>query len=260
MKGLRGAIALVTGAATGIGEATVRRLRAEQAQVVAAGLQPELLAALSADTGCVGMTCDVTSESAVAGVVADTLERFGRLEILVNAAGIVHADDLGTIDDGHWQQTLEVNLTGAMRMCRAALPALTACGRGAIVNVASVAAFNASPGMASYSASKAGLVALTRSIANQYGAEGLRANCVCPGWVRTPMSESEMALVAAQRGIAIEAAFAQLGDRIALRRVALPAEIASTICFLASAEASFVTGAALVVDGGARIPATARGV
>ena len=129
---------------------------------------------------------------------------------------------------------------------------------GAIVNIASVAAFNASVGMASYSARKAGLIALTRAIANRYGEDGIRANCVCPGWVRTPMSEMEMAEVAAKRGVSVEDAFASLNQRIALGRIGSPDELASCVTFLASPESSFVTGAVLVADGGAKVPATAR--
>jgi NAD(P)-dependent dehydrogenase (short-subunit alcohol dehydrogenase family) len=196
----------------------------------------------------------------VAALLATVLTRHGRLDVVVNAAGIVVADDVATIDDAVWARTLDVNLTGTMRVCRAALPALRAAGGGAIVNVASVAAFNGSAGMASYAASKAGVVALTRALANQYGAERIRANCLCPGWVRTPMSEAEMRAAGAARGLDVEAAFAELHPRIALRRIAAPEELAACALFLASDDASFVTGAVLVADGGARTPATARGI
>jgi NAD(P)-dependent dehydrogenase (short-subunit alcohol dehydrogenase family) len=118
--------------------------------------------------------------------------------------------------------------------------------------------FNASPGMASYAASKAGLVALTRSIANRYGAQRIRANCLCPGWTRTPMSDAEMELLARQNGTSLELEFEAAASRIALRRIASPAEIAACALFLASDDSSFVTGAVLVADGGARAPATAR--
>jgi NAD(P)-dependent dehydrogenase (short-subunit alcohol dehydrogenase family) len=151
-----------------------------------------------------------------------------------------------------------VNLTGAMRMCRAALPVMQRQHAGAVVNVASVAAFNAPAGMASYSASKAALVALTRSLASRYGEEGIRANCLCPGWVRTPMSEFEMQAAARARGTNVETEFSQLANRIALRRVARPEEIATCAAFLASDEASFVTGAVLIADGGARVVAASR--
>lgn len=254
---LAGKIALVTGAATGIGEAVVRRFREEGAEVVAAGLQPELLAELARQTGARAADCDVTEEPDVRRAVGQA-HALGRLDIVVNAAGIIQTDDVAEIDDRVWERMLAVNLTGAMRVCRAAIPHMQRQGGGAIVNIASVAAFNASIGMGSYAPSKAGLVALTRSIANRYGADAIRANCLCPGWVRTPMSEMEMREIGAANGISMEQAFDELKPRIALQRIALPAEMAACVLFLASDDASFVTGAVLVADGGAKIAATAR--
>jgi len=143
-------------------------------------------------------------------------------------------------------------------VCRAVLPHMRQSGRGSIVNVSSVAAFNASAGMASYAASKSGLVALTRALANRYGTDGIRANCVCPGWVRTRMSEAEMAEFAETNGTTVEQEFQRVAQRIALGRVAAPSEIATCVAFLASDDASFVTGAVLVADGGARTAATSR--
>lgn len=251
-------VALVMGAASGIGAAVVRRFAAEGARVHAAGLQPQLLAALARDTGAGATSCDVRDDAAVRAVVDAMLREHGRIDILVNAAGIVHADDGADIDDAVWQRTLDVNLGGAMRSCRAVLPAMRRQRSGAIVNLASVAAFNASAGMASYAASKAGVVAFTRALANRYGAEGIRANCLAPGWVRTPMSEQEMRDAGAASAADVERSFAQLAERIALRRVGTVEEMAACALFLASDEAAFVTGAVLVADGGARVPASAR--
>ena len=254
---LAGKTALVTGAASGIGAAIVRRFREEGAEVVAVGLQPGLLAELARQTGARAADCDVTEEADVRRAV-DEARASGRLDIVVNAAGIIQTDDVAEIDDRVWERMLAVNLTGAMRVCRAAIPQMQRQGGGAIVNIASVAAFNASIGMGSYAPSKAGLVALTRSIANRYGADAIRANCLCPGWVRTPMSELEMRETGAARGIGMEAAFDELKTRIALQRIALPAEMAACVLFLASEDASFVTGAVLVADGGAKTAAAAR--
>ena len=131
---------------------------------------------------------------------------------------------------------------------------------GAIVNIASVAAFNASPDSASYAASKAAVVAYTRSLAYAHGADGIRANAVAPGWVRTPMSAYEMQLLADQNGTTAETEFRSVERRIALGRMAEPAEIAACCLFLASDEASFVTGAVLVADGGGRSPTQNRAV
>jgi NAD(P)-dependent dehydrogenase (short-subunit alcohol dehydrogenase family) len=164
-----------------------------------------------------------------------------------------------TVSDEVWAKTLDVNLTGTMRVCRASLPLLMQ-GGGAIVNIASVAAFNASPDGASYAASKAAVVAYTRSLAYAHGADGIRANAVAPGWVRTPMSTYEMRLLAEQNGTTPDAEFQAVGRRIALGRMAEPAEIAACCLFLVSDEASFVTGAVLVADGGGRSPTQNRAV
>ncbi len=255
---LDGQVALVTGAASGMGAAIVRRFCAEGARVHAAGLQPALLRALAQDTGASAWPCDIADDRAVRALLEAVVGAHGRVDILVNAAGIIHEDDGATIDDAVWQKTLDVNLGGAMRVCRAALPVMQRQRAGVILNIASVAAFNASAGMASYAASKAGLIAFTRTLANRYGAEGIRANCLAPGWVRTPMSEMEMRAAGAVRGIGVEEAFAALTDRIALRRVGTAEEMAACAVFLVSDEASFVTGAVLVADGGARVPASAR--
>jgi NAD(P)-dependent dehydrogenase (short-subunit alcohol dehydrogenase family) len=255
---LRGQVAIVTGAASGIGEAIVRRFQAEGGRVVAIGLQPERLAALAQDTGCTWRECDVAQSDSVEKAVQQAVESQGRIDIVVNAAGIMQVDDVANIEDAVWARMFDVNLTGAMRVCRAALPAMVERGSGSVVNVASVAAFNASAGMASYAASKAGLVALTRAMANRYGADGIRANTICPGWVRTPMSEAEMQDTARARGTIAETEFAELTSRIALRRIGDPEEIAACALFLASREASFVTGAVLVADGGARSATAAR--
>lgn len=255
---LAGRVALITGAASGIGAATAQRFAREGARVVATDVVADGLATLAAASSCAVESCDVRDDAAVRGVVRRVLAAHGRIDILVHAAGVIAADDVADIADADWSRMLDVNLSGAMRACRAVLPSMRAQRAGAIVNVASVAAFNASPGMASYAAAKAGLIALTRALANRYGEDGIRANCLCPGWVRTPMSESEMRAAAAAAGSSLEAEFAARAARIALRRIATPEEMAACALFLASDDAAFVTGAALVADGGARTPAAAR--
>lgn len=257
---LQGRIAVITGAASGIGAETVGRFRKEGAVVVAAGLQPDLLVATAHASGAIAHPCDVTRAEDVCALFEAVCSRFKRLDIVVNAAGIVIADDVGSITEQGWERTVGVNLTGTMRVCRAAIAALVKSGGGAVVNVASVAAFNASPGMASYAASKAGVVALTRALANRYGAQNIRANCVCPGWVRTPMSEAEMRDTAVARGVSVAEVARELGARIALGRLGEAKEIASVIAFLASDDASFITGTTMVVDGGARTAAAARSI
>jgi NAD(P)-dependent dehydrogenase (short-subunit alcohol dehydrogenase family) len=255
---LAGQVALVTGAATGIGAAIARRFRAEGAEVLAAGLQPAELSALSAEIGALAVECDIADEAAVQGAIGRVLDRHGKLDIVVNAAGVMVSDYVETIDDAGWRKMLDVNLGGTMRVCRAAIPALKRSGGGSIVNIASVAAFNSTPSWASYSASKAGVVSLTRSIANQYGPDGIRANCICPGLVRTALTETEVRGMAAARGVGVEEVWDEIASQSSLRRVTLPTDIAGPALFLASPDAALVTGVALVVDGGAKIQPVAR--
>jgi len=249
---LHGKVAIVCGAASGIGAAVAQRFADEGASVLACGVptppQPGTL------------PCDVTDDTQVRAVVDAALARHGRIDVLVNAAGVVAADAAASIADATWARLHEVNLGGTMRFMRAVLPVMLAQGGGSIVNIASVAAFNAGADAASYAASKAGVVALTRSAAQAYGTRGVRVNALCPGWVDTPMAAREMDDLAQALGISASEARARTTARIALARMARPEEMAAACLFLASDEASFVTGAALVADGGMRIPAGARGI
>ena len=240
---LAGQVALVTGGGTGIGAAVVRRFVAEGASVVATGRRAEPLEAVAEETGAVAVRGDVADEAHVRQAVGATAERFGGLDIVVNNAGVGWAD---------WQQTLDANLTGAMLVCNEALPHLVE-RRGSIVNVASVSGYLASAGSPAYSVSKAGLIMLTRSLALNYGPRGVRVNAVCPGWVRTPMGDTSMDEVAEQQGVDRERAYELTTRFVPLCRAGDPDEIASACLFLASREASFVTGASLVVDGGAMV-------
>lgn len=253
-------VALVTGAATGIGAAIARRFRAECAQVVAAGLQRAELEAHAAQIGALAIECDVTDDKAVHALIERTLQQYGRLDTVVNVAGVAIGDYAADIDDCAWTRMLQINLEGTMRVCRAAIPALKRSGGGSIVNVASVAAFNSTPGWASYSVSKAGVVSLTRSIANAYGQDGIRANCLCPGLTRTQLTEKEAQASAAARGISSEKVWEELAAQTALKRIALPEDVAGCALFLASADAAFVTGACLIADGGAKFLPTVRAI
>lgn len=253
---LHGRKALVTGAASGMGRATAERFAREGAEVVLFGLGGTALDAAAQLCGGVASHGDITS----AGDVAAAIDACGsRLDIVVNAAGILVPDEPESLADATWERSFAINATGAMMVCRAALPLLKRQG-GAIVNIASVGAFNASGQNAAYSASKAALVSYTRSLAYAHGPDGIRANAVAPGWVRTPMSEEEMDVAARLHRTTAEVEFAALAGRIALRRVAEPSEIASCCLFLASDDASFVTGAVLVADGGGRAPVQSRAV
>lgn len=257
---LEGKVALVFGAATGIGAAVAERFAAEGARVLACGLPLPLPSTAVQASGGPPLLCDVTDEAQVRAAVDEAIARFGRIDVLVNAAGIVDTDAAATIADATWARMHEVNLGGTMRTQRAVLPHMLAQRSGAIVNIASVAAFNAGADSASYAASKAGVIALTRSAAQAYGPSGIRINALCPGWVETPMSQREMVDLGRELGLMPEVAHQRTVARIALGRMARAAEMAAVCLFLASDESSFVTGAALVADGGARIPAAARSI
>jgi meso-butanediol dehydrogenase / (S,S)-butanediol dehydrogenase / diacetyl reductase len=238
---LAGKVALITGGGTGIGAATARRFAAEGASVVITGRRREPLDAVAGDSGATAVPGNIADPDHVAEAVGTAVERHGALDIVVNNAGI----------GGHdWQQVLDVNLTGARLVCEAALPHLIE-RRGAIVNVASVSAFVTHAGGAAYTVSKAGLVMLTKALALDYGPRGVRVNAVCPGWVRTEMGDESMDYVARKRGITRDQAYELTSRHVPLRREAVPEEIAAACLFLASDEASYVTGATLVVDGGA---------
>lgn len=254
MARLDGKTALVTGAATGIGRATSLLLAQHGARVVLFGLGDDELEAAAAEVGGRAIQGNVTQLADIAKAVVACGER---LDIVVNAAGLIIPDQPATVSDDVWVRTLDVNLTGTMRVCRATLPLLRQRG-GAIANIASVAAFNASPDSASYAASKAAVVAYTRSLAYAHGADGIRANAVAPGWVRTPMSAHEMCLLAEQNGTTPDAELQAVERRIALGRMADPSEIAACCLFLVSDDSSFVTGAVLVADGGGRSPTQSR--
>lgn len=247
---LEGKTALVTGAATGMGRATAELFARHGARLVLFGLGGEALGEAAAASCGVAVHGDVTKPDDIAAAIAACGDG---LDIVVNAAGLITIDEPATVSDEAWLKTFAVNVTGAMMVCRAALPLLRRQG-GSIVNIASVAAFNASASNASYAASKAALVSYTRTLAYAHGPEGVRANAVAPGWVRTPMSEYEMEIAARRNGSSTEAEFEALAQRIALRRVAAPSEVASCCLFLASDEASFVTGTVLIADGGGRAP------
>ena len=204
------------------------------------GRRREPLESVAADTGATIVQGDVADSAHVTEAVATAVERHGGLDVVVNNAGI----------GGEWQHVLDVNLTGPRLVCEAALPHLVE-RRGTIVNVSSVSAFVAHRGGAAYSASKAGLVMLTKSLALDYGPQGVRVNAVCPGWVRTEMGDESMDEIARSRGITRDEAYALTASHVPLGREGTAEEVAAACVFFASDEASFVTGSTLVVDGGA---------
>jgi meso-butanediol dehydrogenase/(S,S)-butanediol dehydrogenase/diacetyl reductase len=185
-------------------------------------------------------------------VVAAAVEAFGGVDALVNNAGIGNTATGLEETPEQWDDVLRVNLSGAFYMAQVALAHLLE-RRGSIVNISSTSGFLAGPGWTSYCASKAGLIMLTRCLANDYGPAGVRANCICPGWVRTPMGDEDMDALGQARGLDREGAYALLHEDVPSRRPADAEEIASVVSFLVGPDASYVNGVTLPADGGASI-------
>jgi len=255
-------VAVVTGAGTGIGAAVARRLAADGASVVLAGRRPQPLREVAGQLGdrALAVPADAASAADMARVAEAARARFGGIDTLVANAGGLGAGTAGQIDDDSWAESLRSNLTTCLVSARACLAELLR-RRGSVVVISSIAGLAAAPESVGYVASKHGLIGLARSMARDYGPAGVRVNVVCPGWVRTPMADAEMDQLAGLHGLdGREAAYALATAQVPLRRPAEPDEVAAVVAFLASAEASAVTGAVITADCGATavdLPTTA---
>lgn len=245
-----GKVAIVTGAASGIGRATALLLAREGAHVVVADIDTPAgqatVDAISAAGGSADFVAtDVADARQVEGMVQFAVARFGRLDVLHNNAywAPLNTTVLDTTDE-QWQRTIDVTLKSVFLGCKYAIPAMIATGGGSIVNTASTAALVASPKFAAYAAAKGGVVALTRSVAFDFGPQHIRCNAVCPGLTETPATAPVLA--DAQRR-------AWLTEKIVVGRIGQPQDIAAAVLYLASDESGFVTGQTLVVDGGRQI-------
>ena len=242
---LQGRVAVVTGGASGIGLATAHRFAAEGATVVIADVSPDAGEAAAAAVGGTFAAVDVTDAAQVDALFASTFETHGSVDIAFNNAGISPPDDDSILDTGidAWRRVQEVNLTSVYLCCKSVIPYMQRQGKGSIVNTASfVAVMGAATSQISYTASKGGVLAMTRELGVQFAREGIRVNALCPGPVNTPL---------------LQELFAKDPERAARRlvhipmgRFAEPEEIASAVAFLASDDASFITASTFLVDGG----------
>ena len=246
MQRFKDRVVLVTGAGGGIGKASALRIAAEGGAVFcvdlnAATVEATVAAVAAAGGNASGRVCDISSEGDVRACVAACVEQYGSLYALVNMAGVLRFDDTGQLTLGQWQKVIDVNLTGTMLLCREVLPHLLAT-KGSIVNAASTAALSGLPCGVAYSASKGGLLAMTRSIAIEYAKRGVRANCVCPGEIKTGMTDA--------------VAFPETMDFELISRVMSPTGargpevVAGVIAMLASEDGLHITGEDIRVDGG----------
>lgn len=243
---------VITGAGTGIGEACALRLAGEGHNLVLVGRRRQPLERVVAQTGGLVLVGDAASTEAWSGFVEQIRNRFGGIDALLACAG---GHGLGTAtqtSDEGWQAAMRSNLDSAFHSARACLPLLIE-RRGSIVLLGSIASLAAGPQVCGYTTAKHALLGLNRSLARDYGPLGVRVNCVCPGWVRTPMADEEMQPLMQHFGEDLEAAYARVTAEVPLRRPASAEEIASLCRFLISDEASIITGASIVADGGSSI-------
>jgi NAD(P)-dependent dehydrogenase (short-subunit alcohol dehydrogenase family) len=249
MGQLVGKVAVVTGAASGIGEACVERFVREGAAVVGVDVTEPVREIDAGGAEAEFAQVDVRDEPGVAALVDRVAEVHGRLDTVVNAAGVAGGGPVHLVDASEWQRVIDVNLTGTFLVAKHAIRRMLAQEpvdgeRGSVINIASVEGIEGTEGGSSYNASKGGVVLLTKNLAIDYGHRAIRVNAICPGFIRTPMLEG----VFEQPGM--EPILEDIIRSHKLRRLGTPQEIASAALFLASADASFVTGHALVVDGG----------
>lgn len=250
---MNGPVAIVTGAAQGLGAEIARTLLAHGYRVVAADRSKRVVDTFGtavANAGVAAVQVDLGVQSAGDELVAAALDAFGRCDAIVNNAGVGGpSQPTADLGDDEVLDVLAVNLLGAVRLSRAAMPHLRASGSGRVVNIGSVFAERPSPGDAAYGMSKAALAALTRSIALEEGPNGVTANTVAPGYILTEMHAAEAARLAEFAGVGIDEQFTRFRAEVPVGRHGTPTDIAHTVRFLLSPEASYISGQVIRVDG-----------
>ncbi len=262
---LKDKISIITGAASGIGKASALVFAREGAKVMCADVNAEGAEATArqiVDTGgeAASMRVDVSREADVREMVSQTAARWGRLDVLYNNAGIGFGMPVTQVAESDWDRLMDINLKGVFLGCKHAIPEMLKTGGGAIVSTASDAGLRGAPMLSTYCASKGGVVLLTKSLAAEWAGQGIRINCVCPGVIRTPILDPFIAQAQAIQGISPEDQWRRMASMHPMNRVGDPEEVGKAVAFLASEDASFITGVALPVDGGleAGTPLTGR--
>jgi meso-butanediol dehydrogenase / (S,S)-butanediol dehydrogenase / diacetyl reductase len=253
--GLRGKIAIVTGGAQGIGKGICLRFAQEGIKTVIADINVsggQHVIQQIRDTGGEGafIQCDVTASSQLANLVKTTLESFGAIDILANCAGIALVKPFRELTEAEWDRVVDVNLKGTYLCCSSVLPHMVERRSGKIINIASIAALYPTAQQEPYCAAKAGVIALTRSLAYEYAGFNINVNVICPGIVRTPIWEKALDDLSARTGEDKETIFGRYVDRIPLRRAQTPDDIANAVIFLSSDLSRSVTAASVSVTGG----------
>ena len=248
---LKEKVALITGAASGIGRATATLFGREGAKVMCADLNAEgaervAQQIVGSGGGAASTQADVSQAADVERMVRQTVERWGRLDVLVNNAGIIFLLPVTQVPEDQWDRLMSVNLKGVYLGCKYAIPQMVGQGKGTIVNTASISGLRGFATFDTYGASKGGVVQLTKALAVEFARMNVRVNCVCPGIIDTGMLDQEVVM----QGVDKAEFVAMAGQAHPMGRIGRPEEVAAAILFLASEDASFITGVALPVDGG----------